>query len=210
MLEMTTPADGPDAAEERPSPWDRYVAQLSELLRHMAVTDATGQHLLPSAGIQTFCDLTLDTGRRRGCVFFVGNGASASMASHFSCDLGKSLRVDTCVFTDAAVMTALANDLCFEEVFAEPLRWKMRPGDLLVAISSSGRSPNILRAAEAAASLGGHVVTLSAMDRDNPLRGLGRLNFHVAATTYGQAESAHATILHHWLDMVSGCPWETA
>lgn len=210
MLETPDFLDRQETDIPFPSSWDRYVAQLNLLLRRMAVTDAAGKHLSAASGFQQFCELTLDTRRHGRCVFFVGNGASASMASHFACDLGKSLRVDACVFTDPAVMTAVANDLSYDEVFAEPLRWKMRPGDLLVAISSSGCSPNILRAAEAVPGLGGRVVTLSAMAAANPLRGLGVLNFHVGATTYGQAESAHATILHHWLDMVSGCQWETA
>lgn len=209
MLEVSDSLDRQETDTHTASPWNRYVAQLNIFLRRMEVTDATGKHFDPATGMQRFCELTLATRGQNGSVFFVGNGASASMASHFACDLGKSLRLDACVFTDPAIMTAIANDLSYDEVFAEPLRWKMRSGDLLVAISSSGCSPNILRAAETASELGGRVVTLSAFAATNPLRGLGHLNFHVAATTYGQAESAHATILHYWLDTVSGCQWET-
>lgn len=116
---------------------------------------------------------------------------------------------EACMFTDPAVMTAVTNDLSSDAVFAEPLHGEMRPGDPLVATSNSGGSPNILRAAEAAPCLGGQVIPLS-HGQAPPPRGLGCLNFHVGATTYGQAESAHVTILHHWLDMVSGCQWEAA
>jgi D-sedoheptulose 7-phosphate isomerase len=80
----------------------------------------------------------------------------------------------------------------------------MRRGDVLVAVSSSGESPNILRAAEESHRLGGAVVTLSAMDPDNTLRKMGSLNFYVPASTYGMAESCHAAILHHWIDHVAG------
>ena len=76
-------------------------------------------------------------------------------------------------------------------------------GDMLIAISSSGKSPNILLAAEFAAGIGMEVVTLSGMQATNPLRGLGTLNAYVPANTYGQVETCHATILHHWMDQVS-------
>ena len=99
-------------------------------------------------------------------------------------------------------MTALANDISYEEVYAEPLRWNMKAGDMLVAISSSGNSPNIVRAVKTAQSLNGTVVTLSAMGEDNAIRRLGDLNFYVPAQTYGLAETAHAAILHYWMDMI--------
>ena len=124
------------------------------------------------------------------------------MASHFAADVAKNAGIRTNVFTDTALMTALANDLCYEEVYAEQLRWNMKAGDMLVAISSSGNSPNIVRAVKTAQSLNGTVVTLSAMGEDNAIRKLGDLNFYVPAQTYGMAETAHAAILHYWMDIV--------
>jgi D-sedoheptulose 7-phosphate isomerase len=73
---------------------------------------------------------------------------------------------------------------------------------MLVAISSSGRSPNILAAVAVANRLALTVVTLSAMAPDNPLRASGSLNVYVPAETYGYAESCHAAILHHWMDTI--------
>ena len=70
-------------------------------------------------------------------LYLVGNGASASMASHMAADLDKNARVHTEVFTDPALITAIANDLDYTQVFSEPLRRRMSPGDMLVAISSS-------------------------------------------------------------------------
>jgi D-sedoheptulose 7-phosphate isomerase len=92
--------------------------------------------------------------------------------------------------------------MSFEEVFAEPLRRRMKSGDMLVAISSSGQSANVLRAVKEAKNLGGTVVTLSAMKQNNPLRSEGNLNFYVSAMSYGMAETCHAAILHHWLDQI--------
>ena len=73
---------------------------------------------------------------------------------------------------------------------------------MVVAISSSGNSPNIIRAVHQAKELGGTVITISAMNEDNAIRKLGDLNFYVPAKTYGLAETAHAAILHFWMDLV--------
>jgi D-sedoheptulose 7-phosphate isomerase len=124
------------------------------------------------------------------------------MASHISADLAKNAFLHTRVFTDLSLITAVANDLCYEEVYAEPLRRCLKPGDMVVAISSSGRSPNIIRAVEETANLGGLVITLSAMSPDNPLRTRGTYNFYVPAESYGLAETSHAAILHFWVDQM--------
>jgi DNA-binding MurR/RpiR family transcriptional regulator len=125
------------------------------------------------------------------------------MASHVAADLAKNAHVHTEVFSDLSLITAIANDLDYEEVFAEPLRRRMAEGDMLIAISSSGESPNVLRAVEEATRLGGLVVTLSAMRPTNHLRTRGALNLYVPADNYGLAESCHAAILHHWIDSVA-------
>lgn len=132
--------------------------------------------------------------------YLIGNGASASMASHMAADLAKNAQVNTQVFTDAALITALANDCSYEDVFAEPLAQRMRPGDMLVAISSSGNSPNIVKACRTARNLKGSVVTLSAMAAENKIRTLGELNFWIPADAYGLAETCHAALLHFWMD----------
>jgi D-sedoheptulose 7-phosphate isomerase len=71
---------------------------------------------------------------------------------------------------------------------------------MVVAISSSGRSANILQAVQTTRKTGGKVITLSAMQRDNPLHNLGDLNFYIPAPSYGMAETCHAAILHYWID----------
>lgn len=133
-------------------------------------------------------------------VYLIGNGASASMASHFATDLSKNASIRAQVFTDLSQVTAIGNDISFEQIYAVPLKRSARAGDMLVAISSSGKSPNILRAVEAAHSCRLHVVTLSGFADDNPLRSCGTLNFYIPASTYGMAETGHAGILHHWMD----------
>lgn len=151
---------------------------------------------------RTWIDLTHHTRKHGKTVYFVGNGASASMASHFAADLAKNALLHTEVFTDLSLITAIANDLSYDQVFSEPLSRRLIEGDMLVAISSSGKSPNILRAVETAKNLGGKVITLSAMDFDNSLRNMGDINFYVPAKSYGMAETCHAALLHFWIDQI--------
>ena len=84
------------------------------------------------------------------------------------------------------------------------LLWKSHPSDvaraMLISVSSSGRSPNVVRALECARSMSLTIVTLSGRDADNPSRGLGDLNFYIPHQRYGWIECAHQLILHYWLD----------
>jgi D-sedoheptulose 7-phosphate isomerase len=182
--------------------WDINASELKACLDSLSVWDAAGEPLDPDMGFSRLREATLRLSKNGNILYFIGNGASASMASHISTDLAKNAHLHTMVFTDLSLITALANDLCYEEVFAEPLRWQMKKGDMLVAISSSGQSQNILRAAQEARDRGGVVVTMSAMKPDNPLRTMGSFNFFVAGNTYGLAETSHAAILHYWVDQM--------
>lgn len=182
--------------------WGANVSELKACLGSLSVWDDAGETMDPDLGFSRLREATLRLGKAGNIAYFIGNGASAAMASHISADLAKNAYLHTRVFTDLSLITALANDLCYEEVFAEPLRRYLKKGDMLVAISSSGRSANIIRAAREAGNLGGIVVTLSAMKPDNPLRTLGTYNFYVPADTYGLAETSHAAILHFWVDLM--------
>ena len=106
-------------------------------------------------------------------VFIIGNGGSAGIASHLAIDLTKNASVPALCFSDASMMSCLANDFGFEDWIAHALRLSARAGDCLVAISSSGQSKNILRAVEQARTMRLDVITLSGMNADNPLRELG-------------------------------------
>jgi len=181
--------------------WLDYVREIADVMRSLKVCDAKGTELGES-GLATWAEHTLDLSRRGSCIFFAGNGASASMASHFSTDIAKNAGVRSMVFTDPSLITCVGNDFCYEDIFAEPLSWHMRPGDMIVLVSSSGNSPNVVKAARRARELGGTVVTLSAMRPDNTLRSLGDLNVYVSAQSYSHAETSHAAILHYWVDEV--------
>ena len=180
--------------------WSKYVDETAKCLRSLAVSDGDAKPLDNETAFALWKDLTVQARGQKKTIFLIGNGASASMASHVAADLAKNAHVHTEVFTDLALITAIANDMSFDEVFAEPLRRRLKPGDILVAISSSGKSINILNAVRTTKEHGGRVITLSAISADNPLRKAGELNFYIPAQSYGMAENCHAALLHYWID----------
>ncbi|MCX7412426.1 MAG: SIS domain-containing protein [Planctomycetia bacterium] len=182
--------------------WQQHVQSLTWLLNGLAFTHRDGTAVDADAGFAEWLDVTLRLRDRRQTVYMIGNGASASMASHFAADLAKNARLHTQVFSDLSLITAISNDMGYEHVFAEPLRRRGQRGDMVVAISSSGQSPNILAAVDVADELGIAVVTLTAKNAANVLRARGDLNLYVAAETYGLAETAHAAALHWWMDLI--------
>ncbi len=186
--------------------WFNHINYLKYHMRLLSVHDDTGQEIDPDAAFGQWQKTTKQIRENQQTVYLIGNGASASMASHFAADLAKNAHVHTEVFSDLSLITAIANDLSYEEVFAEPLRRRMLAGEMLVAISSSGQSKNIIRAVNQAKSNGGLVITLSAMESKNMLRTQGVLNFYVPAMSYGMAETCHAAILHYWIDQMVAKP----
>lgn len=182
--------------------WNDNIHQLAVLLSNLSFRGSKGDEYNAEAGFQYWKELTIEIKKGKHSIYLIGNGASASMASHFAADLAKNAYLHTEVFSDLSLITAISNDMGYEWVFAEPLRRRAGKGDMLVAISSSGSSKNILRAADIVKDIGGAVITLSAMSPDNPLRSKGILNAYVPAETYGCAETCHAAILHHWMDML--------
>ena len=180
--------------------WRKNVDEIAKCLQSPRASDGDTRPLDIGAAFARWTDWTVQIREHKRTIFLIGNGASASMASHVAADLAKNAHVHTEVFTDLALITAIANDLSFLEIFSEPLKRRLVPGDMVVAISSSGRSANILQAVQTTKILGGKVVTLSAMQRNNPLHRLGDLNFYIPAPSYGMAETCHAAILHYWID----------
>ena len=133
-------------------------------------------------------------------LIFIGNGGSAGIASHQAVDYWKNGGLEAIAFNDASLLTCIGNDFGYEQVFAQPIRRFAKAGDLLIAISSSGKSPNILQGVAAACAMGCEVLTLSGFGSENPLRRLGALNFYVPSQAYGIVEVTHLSLLHAMLD----------
>ena len=131
-------------------------------------------------------------------VIFIGNGGSNAIASHMASDICKNGGVRAIAFNDSSALTMLGNDFGYEMVFSKQIEFHGLPGDLLVAISSSGGSSNILAAARRALLMGLELYTFTGAVRsaENTLRGLGKLNFIVPCTDYGIVELSHASLIH--------------
>ncbi len=189
----------------------QYIESIDRSLKGLVVTDASGRVHDSEAGMEQWVALTERARERRGRHYFAGNGASAMMASHMSVDSTKNGGLPSHAFNDVAYLTAIGNDFGYDEVFSFPLEQYGGVDDLLITISSSGNSPNVVRALESARKLGMARVTLSGMKPDNASRKLGILNFYIPARTYGIVECSHQVVLHCWLDKVMNIrEWESA
>lgn len=136
-------------------------------------------------------------------VFFIGNGGSAAIAIHATADFLKNGRMRTVSLYDAATLTCLSNDFGYEYVFEKQLAMLSNAGDLLVAISSSGESENILRSAAMARERKMKVVTFTGFCRENRLLPLGDYSVYVPVNHYGMTESIHQLFLQEIADALS-------
>ncbi len=140
-----------------------------------------------------------DEGRR---IFVCGNGGSAALSSHFATDLvkgasfGRDSRFRVLALTDSlSTITAYSNDVSYECVFLEQLKNFAEPGDVVVAISSSGNSPNVLRAIEYGNSIGCRTITLTG-NNGGRLGPLGQVNIQASHPHTGRIEDLHQIVLH--------------
>jgi D-sedoheptulose 7-phosphate isomerase len=151
---------------------------------------------------------TRDEGRS---IFVCGNGGSAATASHFACDIvkgasfGREKRFRIQALTDSLpTLTAYSNDVSYEAVFVEQLRNFAREGDLVMAISGSGNSPNVVRAVEYANSIGCRTLALTGRDGGR-LGPLAQLHIQVSAPHMGRIEDSHMIVCHmigyYFIDM---------
>lgn len=135
--------------------------------------------------------------QQNGTVYWVGNGGSNAICSHLSQDVLNKLSIKSFALNDPALMTCMSNDFGYEKVFVRPLKTFMDSNDMLIAISSSGNSENILNAVDIATQAGGKIVTLSSFLPDNKLYGISSdVAFYLPANLYGHAEVGHEAIIH--------------
>lgn len=179
-----------------------YYVQLKRSMDGIIGTDTAGVAYACDEAIERLVTLVKARAAAGGKLYFIGNGASASIASHQAVDFWKGTGIPALCFNDAALLTCISNDFGYASVFEKPVEQFMKPQDVLVAISSSGESENILRAVAAARRRGSTVLTLSGFKETNRLRKLGDLNLYVPAGDYGPIEVTHHSILHCALDML--------
>jgi len=138
----------------------------------------------------------------RNNIFTIGNGASASIAQHWACDYTKGCKnggLRPRVISLAAnipLMTAIANDISFDDVYSFQLDALGQEGDVLVAISSSGNSPNVVKAIETAKSLKIKTIALTGFSPNNKCTQLADISLHVDIQEYEATEDVHQAIMH--------------
>lgn len=135
-------------------------------------------------------------------IFSCGNGGSASIANHMQCDHVKGIRTATdlsphvlSLSANVELLTAIANDTGYENVFVYQLQSQSEPGDVLLAVSSSGRSPNIVRALTWARDHGLRTIAVTGFDGD-AARSTAEISVHVDCANYGIVEDLHQAIMH--------------
>lgn len=181
-----------------------YLKNLIKCLQDIRITDKKHMALPLGRAVSAITDLILRRFRKGSKVMFIGNGGSASIASHISTDFLKNAKIPAIAFNDSSLITCLSNDLGYEYVFEKPIEMLAKKADILFSISSSGKSKNILNATKKAKARGCFVVTFSGFSKDNPLRKLGDINFYVPSASYGFVEIIHLAICHCIVEDVMG------
>lgn len=169
-----------------------YLDHLRELLTRLDISQ-----------IVAFVEILLDSRERNARLFFIGNGGSAATASHFANDIdigtlswAKPFRAVS-LTDNAAVLTAIGNDYGYDDIFVRQLRTQMSTGDVVIAISVSGNSQNVIKAVEYANASGAITVGLTGFD-GGCLKKISKLSIHVPTSkgVYGPVEDIHLIIDH--------------
>jgi phosphoheptose isomerase len=154
------------------------------------------------AGFERAAAILVEAYLRSARIFSCGNGGSASIANHMQCDHVKGVRTATdlspsvlSLSANIELLTAIANDTGYENIFVYQLQSQSRPGDVLLAVSSSGRSPNIVRALTWARDQGLHTIAVTGFD-GGAARTTAEVSVHVDCTNYGIVEDLHQAIMH--------------
>ncbi len=181
--------------------YNDYFALIINGLHNSIVTDTTGKEISLDEGLEVWAEKAQFVKKdAKGLIFFCGNGASASMAEHMSHDWFQNAVINTTTCAEISHITAISNDLSYDDVYSYRVKRILSEKDILVGISSSGNSQNIVNAIIAAKDNGAFTISLSGKEQDNKIRKLADLNFYVPLEHYGEVESAHAVLLHAALD----------
>ncbi len=182
---------------------DNYIKELLGCLEKTQIlVRERAEKLGLEAGILELLGRFTEHKKKGSQCFFIGNGGSAAIASHMTADYMKNGGMNTYSLYDSAVTTCMGNDYGYEAVFSRPLEFLGREGDLLAAISSSGNSPNICNAIDAAKKKKMEIITFTGFDPDNRAKQMGNVNVYVPSGKYGMVESIHNLILQEVVDLI--------
>ena len=149
-------------------------------------------------------NLFLKSDEKGGKIVLFGNGGSAAMASHVSVDLVKNATIKSATYNEYDLITCLANDYGFSRWMEKAIEYYVNENDVVVLISSSGNSKNVVNAAKKCNSMGIKLVTFTGFDKNNSLKQLGELNFWVNSKAYNIVEMIHQIWLLAVVDSIIG------
>jgi D-sedoheptulose 7-phosphate isomerase len=152
--------------------------------------------------IQHAADLIQQSFEKAGVLYGCGNGGSAAISNHMTCDVMKGVQTDTkltprivSLSSNVEIITAISNDISYDEVFSYQLKSMAKAEDILMTISSSGNSENIIRAINTAKEVGISVIALTGFDGGRSSK-IADVNIHVESDNYGIVEDVHQSIMH--------------
>jgi len=197
-LHALAPAADGDPVKFPVAPYPNAASYLDAYAEEMSRAAKT----IDPAAFDRAAQILLEAYQRGARMFSCGNGGSASVANHMQCDHVKGIRTATdlsphvlSLSTNVELLTAIANDLGYENVFVYQLQAQSRPGDVLVAVSSSGRSPNIVNALTWARDAGLRTIAVTGFD-GGAARSVAEVAVHVDCTNYGVVEDLHQSVMH--------------
>jgi D-sedoheptulose 7-phosphate isomerase len=135
-------------------------------------------------------------------IIFAGNGASSSISSHAAVDFTKQAGITSVTYNDPVLITAFSNDYGYEFSLQKTFEYYGRRGDVIVLISSSGKSKNMINAAEYVKRMGYNIITFTGFEKNNPLRQMGEINFWVESKAYNIIENTHMIWLLAVCDLI--------
>ena len=150
-------------------------------------------------------DILLKAKKNSAKIIICGNGGSAAIASHVSVDLTKNANIRSVNFNEADLITCFANDYGYERWVEKAVDFYADSNDVLILISSSGKSPNMINAAKAARNkMISRIITFTGHNKDNPLSKLGDINFWINSKAYNFVENIHQVWLLTIVDLIIG------
>jgi len=151
-------------------------------------------------GLNKIYKLLLNLKNKKGNLYIIGNGGSAAIASHAVIDFMNVANISAHTLHDSASLTCMANDYGYENAFSRMLNIIIKKEDMLIIISSSGKSKNMINAGKIVKEIGATLITMSGFKPENTLRTLGNINIWSNSEDYGLVEIAHQFILHNLSD----------
>jgi len=176
------------------------IEKFSQIIGLTKITDVQKQVCDLEVGILSLQERLLRLKNDYKNLYIIGNGGSAGVAAHAVTDFFNVAKIRASTLHESSLLTCMANDFGYENAAARMLAQLLNPGDVVIAISSSGNSINMRNAATISSEKGAYVVTLTGFSVDNPLRNLGHINIWLDSNDYGFVEVGHQFILHNIAD----------